>query len=94
MITRIVKMEFSAVFVEDFKVLFADVNRHIANFEGCQSVKLLQHEANATTFFTISKWDDSNALENYRASSLFRDTWAQVKPHFTAKAEAWSLLDI
>ncbi len=94
MITRIVKMEFSAVFVEEFKVLFAEVNRHISNFEGCQSVNLLQHEVEKNIFFTISKWEDSGALENYRASNLFRNTWAKVKPHFTTKAEAWSLLDI
>lgn len=94
MITRLVKMEFSAVFVEDFKLIFATVNKDIANFEGCVSVSLLQHETEKSIFFTISKWEDSTALENYRASNLFRHTWAKVKPHFIAKAEAWSLLEV
>ncbi len=94
MITRLVKMEFSATFVEDFKLIFAAVNKDIANFEGCISVSLLQHETEKYIFFTISKWEDSAALENYRASNLFKHTWAKVKPHFIANAEAWSLLEV
>ncbi len=94
MITRVVKMEFSADFAEEFKLVFSAVNKQIANFEGCVSVALLRHETEKSIFFTISKWEDSTALENYRASNLFKDTWAKVKPHFTVKAEAWSLLEV
>lgn len=81
------------VFVEDFKQLFAQVNLQISKFEGCLGVNLLQHETEKHIFFTISKWENTNALENYRQSDLFKHTWAKVKPHFVKKAEAWSLLD-
>lgn len=93
MITRLVKLEFSELFIEDFKQLFTQANIQIASFEGCMGVNLLQHETDKNVFFTISKWKNADALENYRQSDLFKRTWAQVKPHFVKKAEAWSLLD-
>lgn len=93
MITRLVKLEFSESFIEDFKQLFTQVNIQISSFEGCMGVNLLQHEKEKNIFFTISKWKNTDALENYRQSDLFKNTWAQVKPHFVKKAEAWSLLD-
>ena len=93
MITRLVKLEFSELFIEDFKQLFTQVNIQIASFEDCMGVNLLQHETDKNVFFTISKWKNADALENYRQSDLFKRTWAQVKPHFVKKAEAWSLLD-
>jgi heme-degrading monooxygenase HmoA len=93
MITRIVKMEFEQEFVEPFKLIFKNVNSQIANFEGCTSVKLLQHDVHKQQFFTISIWETATHLENYRQSDLFRATWAKVKPHFIVKAEAWSLLE-
>ncbi|WP_113662470.1 putative quinol monooxygenase [Pedobacter nanyangensis] len=93
MITRLVKLEFSESFVENFKWLFTQVNTKISSFEGCVGVDLLQHETDKNVFFTISKWQNADALENYRQSDLFKHTWAQVKPHFVKKAEAWSLLD-
>lgn len=93
MLTRVVKMQFDTNFIADFKILFKTVNEKIANFEGCTGVKLLQHEADPSIFFTISNWESSTHLDHYRNSELFKTTWAKVKPHFVAKAEAWSLLE-
>ena len=93
MIVRIVKMQFNANFVEEFKILFKGVNEKIAGFEGCEGVKLLQHETDLSIFFTISNWESAQHLDNYRNSELFKTTWAKVKPNFSAKAEAWSLLE-
>lgn len=93
MITRMVKLEFSEAFIEDFKQLFTQVNIKISSFEGCMGVNLLQHETEKNVFFTVSKWENADALENYRQSDLFKRTWTQVKPHFIKKAEAWSLLE-
>jgi heme-degrading monooxygenase HmoA len=42
--------------------------------------------------FTFSIWDSEAALENYRQSDLFRDTWAKTKALFAEKAEAWSMV--
>ncbi len=93
MLVRIVKMQFNTDFLGEFKTLFKTVNEKIADFEGCECVKLLQHETELTIFFTISNWESSAHLENYRNSELFKTTWAKVKPNFSTKAEAWSLLE-
>lgn len=93
MIVRVVKMQFDLNFIEEFKILFTEVKPKISNFEGCLGVKLLQHETDLSVFFTISEWRKADDLENYRKSDLFIETWAKVKPNFSAKAEAWSLLE-
>lgn len=93
MLVRIVKMQFNEDFVEDFKTLFLSVQPLIANCNGCNEVKLLQHETDLTIFFTISKWQSADDLEHYRNSDLFIATWRKVKPNFKCKAEAWSLLE-
>jgi quinol monooxygenase YgiN len=94
MLTRVVKMHFSPTFITQFSALFAATQEKIRAFEGCQSVQLLQHESDPSLFFTISKWESAQHLENYRNSELFINTWAQVKPHFISKAEAWSLEEV
>lgn len=93
MLVRVVKMHFSVNFIEDFKVIFNTAKSKIASFEGCNNVKLLQHETIPEIFFTISNWENAQALENYRNSDLFKNTWAKVKPNFINKAEAWSLVE-
>lgn len=93
MLVRVVKMQFNVQFIDEFKTLFTEVKPKISNFEGCLGVKLLQHETDSTIFFTISEWRNADDLENYRKSDLFIATWAKVKPNFSAKAEAWSLLE-
>ena len=93
MLVRVVKMQFNINFIEKFKIIFTEVKANIANSEGCLGVKLLQHETDSTLFFTISEWRSADDLENYRKSDLFITTWAKVKPNFSAKAEAWSLLE-
>jgi heme-degrading monooxygenase HmoA len=93
MLVRVVKMHFSLNFIDDFKFLFDSVKPLILYADGCLSVKLLQHETDLSIFFTISSWQSAEDLENYRKSDLFIKTWAKVKPHFTIKAEAWSLVE-
>jgi quinol monooxygenase YgiN len=92
MITRIVKMHFSANYIEDFKSLFSATRGKIAAAEGCIDVQLFQDETNPSLFFTISKWESTADLEKYRNSELFIATWSQVKPNFLSKAEAYSLV--
>ena len=93
MIVRVVKMQFNINFIEEFKTIFNTVKALIAGFDGCSEVKLLQHETEPTIFFTISKWQNAEALEKYRKADLFTETWAKVKPNFASKAEAWSLIE-
>ena len=42
-------------------------------------------------FFTLSIWEHPQALENYRNSELFKDTWSKTKALFDEqRPEAWS----
>jgi heme oxygenase (mycobilin-producing) len=91
MIIRIVKLTFSLHETERFLELFKERQQRIAGFEGCLGVELLRDIKHPEVFFTYSRWQSPEHLENYRHSSLFKETWALVKPHFTAKPEAWSV---
>ncbi len=91
MIHRFVKMTFRKEEIEKFKTIFASKQALIAGFEGCESVDLLQDKQDERVFFTHSIWRSAQDLENYRTSSLFRTTWAETKPLFDSKPEAWSV---
>lgn len=92
MLVRLVKMHFNPGFREEFQELFNTVRAKIGSFDGCHSVQLLQDHNDPDVFFTISHWTSETQLNAYRKSELFIETWAQVKPNFRSKAEAWSLL--
>ena len=42
-------------------------------------------------FFTYSYWNSENDLNEYRNSELFAKVWAETKPMFAEKAQAWSV---
>jgi hypothetical protein len=42
---------------------------------------------------TYSAWENEEALENYRVSPLFQSIWPTIKPWFSARPEAWSLME-
>lgn len=90
MVHRIVKLTFLPENIEAFKTLFERVKNHIAQFEGCTDVKLLQCIHQPEVFFTFSIWKSEAHLNNYRHSALFDDTWTQTKALFGGKPEAWS----
>ncbi|HEY0667936.1 MAG TPA: antibiotic biosynthesis monooxygenase family protein [Sphingobacteriaceae bacterium] len=91
MITRIVKMTFDAGKPSAFEDTFYKMQPAIRNFEGCLGVELLKDINNPSVYFTISRWESSDALENYRASEFFKSTWTKVKPMFIERAQAWTL---
>ncbi len=90
LILRIVKMQFQANKVADFLKMFEKNKTQIRAFKGCQHLELLNDQADSTIFFTISHWENSEALEQYRTSDFFRTVWPKVKPLFKAKPEAWT----
>lgn len=94
MITRVVKMTFKQDDVQKFKQIFAESAALIQSFEGCNEVRLMQDKSNESVYFTLSKWQSEEHLNSYRSSVLFQTTWTKVKPMFSEKAQAWSLLDI
>ena len=94
MITRIVKLTISPNEIEKFTTLFSNHKGEITDFKGCINVELFQQDNNGSVFFTHSKWDSLNAIEQYRNSITFKTIWSSVKPLFSEKAQAWSLEQI
>ena len=90
MFTRIVKMEFQETKVSTFLDNFESVKSKIRNFPGCAFLELYRDKNNRTIFFTYSRWNEEQDLENYRNSDLFKGVWATTKPMFKSKAQAWS----
>jgi quinol monooxygenase YgiN len=92
MIKRIVKMTFREEAVETFlHEVFEQSKDRIRAFPGCRHMELLRNLAQPNILFTFSIWDDEAALETYRQSEFFQQTWAKTKALFAEKAEAWSL---
>ena len=94
MITRIVKMTFRPGTEADFQQVFRDSQPVIKTFAGCIEVNAFNDVANPLVHFTISKWESEDALNNYRNSEFFMQTWTKTKALFADKAQAWSLADI
>jgi heme-degrading monooxygenase HmoA len=91
MIIRIVKMTFQSGKTNDFLDIFNQRKERIAACNGCSYVSLQHDIENPAIFFTISKWNSENDLENYRNSELFKETWKLTKALFEKPAEAWSV---
>lgn len=62
----------------------------IRAFPGCHHLELWQDERYPNVVTTYSHWEDAQALDQYRNSDLFRDTWSRTKPLFAARPEAHS----
>jgi quinol monooxygenase YgiN len=92
MITRVVKMTFKPENVQGFKEIFYESQKLIRAFEGCNRLDLMMDLNNECVFFTFNFWDTEENLNAYRQSYLFKNTWSKVKPLFSEKAEAWSLI--
>ena len=90
MIKRIVKLEFLEGNENAFLEIFEKVQLEIKGFSGCDSLELLQETDSINIFFTVSVWESKEALEEYRNSTLFGETWEATKKLFARKAEAWT----
>jgi len=88
---RIVKMHFKPEFCNDFLELYQNAHPKITAMPGCEGVQLLRDIHHPEIMFTYSNWRDEDALENYRHSELFIDTWKRTKALFAEKADAWSV---
>ncbi|UYQ95808.1 antibiotic biosynthesis monooxygenase [Chitinophaga horti] len=91
MILRIVKMTFQPESITTFTSLFDKQKSAIRHFPGCTHLELWNELEAPHVFFTYSHWENPEALENYRNSELFRETWAATKILFAGKPEAWSV---
>lgn len=91
MLIRVVKMTFKEEAIPSFLQLFNERIQQIRDFEGCMHVELWQDRLHPTIFFTYSHWVDAIALDHYRTSAFFNDTWQQTKQLFSDRPEAWSV---
>lgn len=91
MIIRIVRMHFTEVGAKDFLPIFDLYKNAIRNFSGCSHLQLLKDADDENVFTTLSHWDNSKSLEEYRKSELFKQVWNKVKPLFHERAIAFSL---
>jgi quinol monooxygenase YgiN len=91
MLIRIVRMHFKEDTAEKFLEIFQANKVAIRNVEGCIRLELLKDANHPYVFTTLSHWKNADHLENYRNSNLFKDVWGQVKPLFSAQAQAFSL---
>ncbi len=91
MIKRFVKLTFVPDKVNDFLDIFEASKKLIRARDGCLHLELLQDTVQPNIFFTLSYWDDADALEMYRHSDLFISTWAKTKILFSDRPQAWSV---
>ena len=92
MVTRIVKMSFDKKNAEQFLEIFNEHRNQIRAAEGCTYLELWQTEdENSTIFFTHSKWDSEEHLNNYRHSEIFKIVWPKTKALFNASPQAWTV---
>ncbi len=84
-------MTFRQDAVEDFQVLFAERKSRIRHFEGCTHLELWQDAKHPEIFFTYSHWESEAALDKYRFSSFFKETWGLTKALFAQSPQAWSV---
>lgn len=92
MITRIVKLTFKKENIADFISIWNESKAKIAGFDGCHFVEMLHSKDPENICFTYSIWDNEEALNNYRHSELFKQTWTKTKVLFDGKPEAWSTI--
>ena len=92
MIKRIVKLTFQEDKIDEFLSIFENSKFLIRSFPGCQHVELLRAKRQPAVFFTFSIWDSEEALEHYRHSKLFGQTWAKTKALFADRPQAWTVV--
>jgi len=91
MIKRIVKMSFKPQNVDDFIEIFDHAHPLIEGMPGCKKVELYAEDGKPNILFTLSIWDNTDSLEYYRNSELFKTTWEKTKALFDDKPAAWSI---
>ena len=87
-------MTFNEEAIPGFLAFFHQRKDKIRYFEGCRHLELWQDKHHPNTYFTYSIWESEEALDHYRYSAFFKETWAFTKKHFAAKAEAYSITQV
>ena len=90
MLVRIVRMTFKRQHMDDFLKLFQHISPNIRSFKGCNHLELLRDYNQENIFVTYSYWDNEEALNEYRSSLLFKESWAATKLLFEEKPQVFS----
>jgi quinol monooxygenase YgiN len=96
MLIRTVRMTFRPDAVPDFLAMFEQISPEIRGFEGCEHLELWEDARFPNILTTYSIWSGEEALRAYRASELFKSTWARTRKWFAAPATAqshWAMKD-
>ena len=83
-------MTFEPTQVPVFLALFHESKGRIQAQPGCRHLELWQDAANPAIYCTHSHWDDAEALDSYRQSTLFGEVWPATKRLFAAAPVAFS----
>ena len=94
MLIRIVKMTFKEESVPEFLAFFNQRKERIRHFPGCSHLELWQDKHHPATWFTYSHWESEEALDHYRFSEFFKETWTFTRQHFAARPEAYSITKV
>jgi quinol monooxygenase YgiN len=90
MIIRIVELSIEPGRLDDAKQLLKEVAPKVRAMKGCSFLEILNDIHDTSHFTTYSYWDSEADLNAYRDSETFMKFWRAIKPHFKAKARAWS----
>lgn len=90
MIHRVVRMTLQHEHVDAFMELFRRVHGTIEAQPGCLSVTLWVDTRWPDIVTTYSQWVSEDALNDYRHTPFFKETWAQTRVLFAAPADATS----
>lgn len=92
MIVRVVQMTFREEAIDTFTALFEERKERIRHFEGCHHLQLWQDTTHPNIFITYSMWESQAALDHYRFSEFFKDTWGRTRALFALPPQAWSVV--
>ena len=90
MLIRIVQLSIKPDCIKQFKSIFTEAAPHIRAFPGCLRLDLWQQVDLLGEFATFSHWQDTESLDAYRASELFRSRWATIRPMFSSEPRVFS----
>jgi len=79
MIVRLVSLKIQLDKVEEFKQFFETIHDRIREAQGCLSLRVVADLEGLGEFFTVSEWESPAALEAYKNSAFFQETWPRVK---------------
>jgi heme-degrading monooxygenase HmoA len=86
-----VRMTFQEGKTGAFLDIFHQSQEQIRHFAGCLHLELWQDYHQANVYLTYSHWKTEEALNNYRQSALFTETWAKTKILFAEKPQVFSV---